>query len=77
MALTFYYGSGSPYAWRVWLALEWMPTGRFHSSFPLLRSRAMTMPDLPAPITMSLPPASIRIGGSWRSQSLTSCGVSW
>jgi len=20
--LTFYYGSGSPYAWRVWLALE-------------------------------------------------------
>jgi glutathione S-transferase len=22
MALTFYYGSGSPYAWRVWLALE-------------------------------------------------------
>ena len=23
MALTFYYGSGSPYAWRVWLALEY------------------------------------------------------
>ena len=22
MSLTFYYGSGSPYAWRVWLALE-------------------------------------------------------
>ena len=22
MALTFYYLSGSPYAWRVWLALE-------------------------------------------------------
>ena len=22
MALTFYYGSGSPYGWRVWLALE-------------------------------------------------------
>lgn len=22
MALTFYYGAGSPYAWRVWLALE-------------------------------------------------------
>ena len=22
MALTFYYGSGSPYAWRVWFALE-------------------------------------------------------
>ena len=22
MAMTFYYGSGSPYAWRVWLALE-------------------------------------------------------
>jgi glutathione S-transferase len=22
LALTFYYGSGSPYAWRVWLALE-------------------------------------------------------
>ena len=20
--ITFYYGSGSPYAWRVWLALE-------------------------------------------------------
>jgi len=25
MALTFYYGSGSPYAWRVWLALEHKP----------------------------------------------------
>lgn len=24
MALTFYYGAGSPYAWRVWLALEHM-----------------------------------------------------
>jgi glutathione S-transferase len=23
MALTFYYGAGSPYAWRVWLALEY------------------------------------------------------
>lgn len=22
MSITFYYGSGSPYAWRVWLALE-------------------------------------------------------
>jgi glutathione S-transferase len=22
MALTFYYGSGSPFAWKVWLALE-------------------------------------------------------
>ena len=22
MALTFYYGSGSPYAWKVWLVLE-------------------------------------------------------
>ena len=22
MPLTFYYASGSPYAWRVWLALE-------------------------------------------------------
>ena len=22
MATTLYYGSGSPYAWRVWLALE-------------------------------------------------------
>ena len=22
MALTFYYASGSPFAWRVWLALE-------------------------------------------------------
>lgn len=27
MAVTFYYGSGSPYAWRVWLALE-------HKSIP-------------------------------------------
>jgi len=27
MAITFYYGSGSPYAWRVWLALE-------HKSLP-------------------------------------------
>ncbi len=23
MSMTFYYGSGSPYAWRVWLALEY------------------------------------------------------
>ncbi len=23
MALTFYFGSGSPYAWKVWLALEY------------------------------------------------------
>ncbi len=22
MSITFYHGSGSPYAWRVWLALE-------------------------------------------------------
>ena len=22
MSLTFYYGSGSPYAWKVWLVLE-------------------------------------------------------
>ena len=22
MAITFYYGAGSPFAWRVWLALE-------------------------------------------------------
>jgi hypothetical protein len=25
LALTFYYGSGSPYAWRVWLARERIP----------------------------------------------------
>jgi glutathione S-transferase len=30
LALTFYYGSGSPYAWRVWLALE-------HKSIPYER----------------------------------------
>jgi glutathione S-transferase len=35
LALTFYYGAGSPYAWRVWLALEHkrIPYGRTVLSF--------------------------------------------
>ena len=34
MALTFYYGSGSPYAWKVWLALE-------HKGIPFEAKRLM------------------------------------
>ena len=38
MALTFYYGSGSPYAWKVWLALE-------HKGIPYEAKRLMFDPD--------------------------------
>jgi glutathione S-transferase len=38
MALTFYYGSGSPYAWKVWLALE-------HKGLSYEAKRLMFEPD--------------------------------
>ena len=38
MALTFYYGSGSPYAWKVWLALE-------HKGLPFEAKRLTFDPD--------------------------------
>jgi glutathione S-transferase len=38
MALTFYYGSGSPYAWKVWLALE-------HKGIPHEAKRLTFEPD--------------------------------
>jgi glutathione S-transferase len=38
MALTFYYGSGSPYAWKVWLALE-------HKGLPYEAKRLTFDPD--------------------------------
>jgi len=38
MALTFYYGSGSPYAWKVWLALE-------HKGIPYEGKRLTFDPD--------------------------------
>jgi len=38
MALTFYYGSGSPYAWKVWLALE-------HKGIPHEAKRLTFDPD--------------------------------
>ena len=38
MAITFYYGSGSPYAWKVWLALE-------HKGIPHEAKRLMFDPD--------------------------------
>jgi len=38
MALTFYYGSGSPYAWKVWLALE-------HKGIPYEAKRLTFDPD--------------------------------
>jgi glutathione S-transferase len=38
MALTFYYGSGSPYAWKVWLALE-------HKGIPFEAKRLTFDPD--------------------------------
>jgi glutathione S-transferase len=39
LALTFYYGSGSPYAWRLWLAVE-------HKSIPYER-RVEILPFFP------------------------------
>jgi glutathione S-transferase len=38
MAITFYYGSGSPYAWKVWLALE-------HKGLPYEAERLTFDPD--------------------------------
>jgi glutathione S-transferase len=38
MALTFYYGSGSPYAWKIWLALE-------HKGVPYEAKRLTFDPD--------------------------------
>jgi glutathione S-transferase len=38
MAITFYYGSGSPYAWKVWLALE-------HKGIPYEAKRLTFDPD--------------------------------
>lgn len=50
MALTFYYGSGSPYAWRVWYALEHK---RMPYTFKLLSFDAG---DLQTPAFMALNP---------------------
>ena len=50
MALTFYYGSGSPYAWRVWLALE-------HKSIAYeLKSVSFSAGDLAKPEFVALNP---------------------
>lgn len=50
MSLTFYYGSGSPYAWRVWLALE-------HKSIAYeLRTMSFSAGDLRKPEFLSLNP---------------------
>ena len=50
MALTFYYGSGSPYAWRVWLALE-------HKAIPYdLKSVSFSGGDLTKPDYLALNP---------------------
>ncbi|HVO04591.1 MAG TPA: glutathione S-transferase family protein, partial [Candidatus Cybelea sp.] len=38
MAITFYFGSGSPYAWKVWLALE-------HKGIPHEAKRLTFDPD--------------------------------
>jgi glutathione S-transferase len=50
MALTFYYGSGSPYAWRVWLALE-------HKRLPYeLKVLSFSAGDLRKPEFLALNP---------------------
>lgn len=50
MTLTFYYGSGSPYAWRVWLALE-------HKNIPYtLKTLSFDAKDLEAPEVTVLNP---------------------
>jgi len=50
VALTFYYASGSPYAWRVWLALE-------HKRTPYeLRTVSFDAGDLKAPTYSALNP---------------------
>ncbi|MBI1397185.1 MAG: hypothetical protein GC151_14530 [Betaproteobacteria bacterium] len=48
--LTFYYGSGSPYAWRVWLALE-------HKQIPYeLRTMSFSAGDLTTPAFLAINP---------------------
>ena len=50
MAIVFYYGSGSPFAWRVWLALE-------HKKLPYeLRVMSFDKGDLKQPAFQSLTP---------------------
>ncbi len=50
MALTFYYGSGSPYAWRVWLALE-------HKGIPYeLKTVSFSAGDLTKPEYLAMNP---------------------
>lgn len=50
MALTFYYGSGSPFAWRVWLALE--HKGIAHT----LRTMSFSAGDLKTPEYLAINP---------------------
>lgn len=50
MALTFYYGSGSPYAWRVWLALE------FKGIAYELKTMSFSAGDLRTPEYMTINP---------------------
>ncbi len=50
MALTFYYGSGSPYAWRVWLALE------FKGIAYELKTMSFSAGDLRTPEYMAINP---------------------
>lgn len=48
--LTFYYGSGSPYAWRVWLALE-------HRQIPYeLKTMSFSAGDLTQPAFLAINP---------------------
>ncbi len=50
MSLTFYYGSGSPYAWRVWLGLE-------HKQIPYeLRTMSFSAGDLKTPEFQAINP---------------------
>jgi glutathione S-transferase len=50
MALTFYYGSGSPFAWKVWLALE-------HKKVPYVLERmSFEGGDLRAPAYLAINP---------------------
>src|SRR2546425_5850302 len=50
MAIVFYYGSGSPFAWRVWLALE-------HKKLPYeLRVMSFDKDDLKQPAFQALTP---------------------
>lgn len=50
MAIDFYYGSGSPYAWRVWLTLE-------HKRLPYtLKSMSFSAGDLTTPAFLALNP---------------------